>query len=151
MKESAEDLPATFSKPDLAARLESRLEEVGDSVATRERLQTMDFANSITRLVAELSEDYQPELPFELVLLGYDGRELQSGVVWSRCGRSRQVSTRAAPTCDKRGTVSSGLSSSVERSTTRAASGTLLFNSKAPRRQPISSSRPKRNWTRWSG
>jgi hypothetical protein len=80
MKESAEDLPATFSKPDLAARLESRLEEVGDSVATRERLQTMDFANSITRLVAELSEDYQPELPFALVLLGYYGRELQSGV-----------------------------------------------------------------------
>jgi hypothetical protein len=92
MKESAEDLPA-FSKPDLAARLQSRLEEVGDSVAARERLQTMDFANSITRLVAELSDDYQPKLPFALVLLGYYGRELEFGVAAADQARLTRAAT----------------------------------------------------------
>ena len=93
MKESAEDLPATFSKPDLAARLQSRLEEVGDSVATRQRLQTMDFANAITRLVAELSEEYQPERPFALVLLGYYGRELELGIAAADQARLTRAAT----------------------------------------------------------
>src|SRR6185295_11393779 len=71
MEESADDLPATFTKPEVAGVLQSRLEELEDTVATRQRLQTMEFANKITRLVAELADGYQTERPFALMLLGY--------------------------------------------------------------------------------
>lgn len=80
MNESAADLPATFSKPDLAARLQSRLEEVEDAASTRHRLQTMDLANGITRLVAELTADDNTEVPSALVMLDYYGRELELGL-----------------------------------------------------------------------
>jgi hypothetical protein len=80
MNESAADLPATFSKPDLAAGLQSRVRELGDAIATRQRVQTMDFANGITLLVANLSEEYQTPLPYALVLLDFYGRELELGI-----------------------------------------------------------------------
>jgi hypothetical protein len=80
MNESAADLPASFSSPDLAARLQNSIEEAGDAVSTRQRLQTMDFANGITRLVAELSADNQTEIPPALMMLDYYGRELELGI-----------------------------------------------------------------------
>jgi hypothetical protein len=80
MNESATNLPVTFSRPDLAERLQSRLEQVGDAVSTRRRLETMDFANGITRLVAELSADDQTEIPSALMMLDYYGRELELGI-----------------------------------------------------------------------
>jgi hypothetical protein len=80
MKESAVAVPATFSNLDVALQLHVRLQDVGDAVSARRRLQTMDFANGITRLVADLSEEYKPEGPYALVLLGYYGRELALGI-----------------------------------------------------------------------
>jgi hypothetical protein len=80
MKESAAAVPATFSNPDVASQFHTRLQDVGDAVSARRRLQTMDFANGITRLVADLSEQYKPEGPYALVLLGYYGRELALGI-----------------------------------------------------------------------
>ncbi len=80
MTESAANLPTSRSKPDLAARLQSRIEEVGNTVSTRQRLETMDGANAITRLAAELSAEHQPEIPYALVLLDYYGRELELGI-----------------------------------------------------------------------
>jgi hypothetical protein len=80
MKEFSAALPDTFSNPDVLSRLQSRLDEVGEAVSTRQRWQTMDFANGITRLVADLAEDYKPEGPYALVLLGYYGRELMLGI-----------------------------------------------------------------------
>jgi hypothetical protein len=80
MNESATDLPVAFSRPDLAERLQSRLEDVGDAVSARQRLETMDSANGITRLVAELSADDETEIPAALVMLGYYGRELEFGI-----------------------------------------------------------------------
>jgi hypothetical protein len=80
MSQSAAELPATLSKPDLAVRLQSRVDEVNEAVATRQRLQTMDFANGITRLVAELSADDTTEVPSALSMLDYYGRELELGI-----------------------------------------------------------------------
>jgi hypothetical protein len=80
MKTSAADLPNTWSRPDLASQLQRRLAEVEDTVSARQRVQTMDFANGITRLVADLSAEYQTPLPYALVLLDYYGRELELGI-----------------------------------------------------------------------
>jgi hypothetical protein len=80
MKESALDLPTTWSKPDLASTLQSRVVEAGDALSARQPVPTMDFANGITRLVAELSAEYQTRFPYALVLLDYYGRELQLGI-----------------------------------------------------------------------
>jgi hypothetical protein len=81
MKTSGEELPTTWSTPDLASRLVSRLAEVDASVAARQRVQTMDYANGITRLVADLSSEYRMPAPYALVLLEYYGRELELGIV----------------------------------------------------------------------
>jgi hypothetical protein len=80
MKESAAAVSAGFSNADVASKFQSRLHDVGGSVSDRNRLQTMEFANGITRLVADLSEEYQPQEPYMLVLLGYYGRELVLGI-----------------------------------------------------------------------
>jgi hypothetical protein len=80
MKESAAAVPASFSNADVASKFQIRLEDVADAVSARKRLQTMDFANGITRLVADLSEEYKPEGPYSLVLLGFYGRELALGI-----------------------------------------------------------------------
>jgi hypothetical protein len=92
MNESAADLPDTFSKPDLAARLQSRLRDVGDAVATRQRVQTMDFANGITLLAANLSEEYQTPLPYALMLLDFYGRELELGIAGADQARLTRAS-----------------------------------------------------------
>jgi hypothetical protein len=80
MTESAAGIPDSRWKPDVAEQLQNRLGQVGEAVSARQRLQTMDLANGITRIVADLSEEYQPALPYDLVLLGYYGRELELGI-----------------------------------------------------------------------
>ena len=92
MNESAADLPASFSKPDLAARLQKRLGEVGDAIAARQRVQTMDLANGITLLVANLSEEYQTPLPYALMLLDFYGRELELGIAGADQARLTRAS-----------------------------------------------------------
>ena len=71
LKESAGTLSDTGLKPDLFAQLRSRLADLEPGVKARRRVQTMDYANSITRIVAELSAPYQAEIPYKTVLLEY--------------------------------------------------------------------------------
>jgi hypothetical protein len=101
MNRSAADLPATFSRPDLAGRLHSRFAEVGDAVATRQRVQTMELANGITRLIAELSEEYQTQLPFALVMLDYYGRELEIGIAAGDRARLKQATADVRQTWNR--------------------------------------------------
>jgi hypothetical protein len=91
MRESAAAIPGTFSNLDVASKFQIRLQDVGDAVSARQRLQTMDFANGITRLVADLSEEYKPEGPYALVLLGYYGRELALGIESNDQARLRRA------------------------------------------------------------
>jgi hypothetical protein len=75
----------------VAGRLQERLEEVVAAVSARQRVQTMDFANGITRIVADLSEEYQPRLPYALALLGYYGRDLELGIAASDTARLKRA------------------------------------------------------------
>ena len=68
-EESAATLSDAGLKPDLFAQLRSRLDDLERSVKARQRVHAMDHANSITRIVAELSAPYQAEIPYKIVLL----------------------------------------------------------------------------------
>jgi hypothetical protein len=83
LKASASALPSAGLKPDLGAQLRSRIRDLEDNVKTQQRVQSMDMANSITRLVAELSASYQAEIPYKIVLLDYYGRQLELGLAAS--------------------------------------------------------------------
>ena len=84
LKESASALPSVGLEPeDLDAQLKSRIPDLEGSVTARQRVQSMDLANSITRLVADLSAPNQAEIPYKIVLLGYYGRQLELGLVAS--------------------------------------------------------------------
>jgi hypothetical protein len=91
IKASAANLPATLSTPDLVSRLRSRIRELEDTVSTRQRVQTMDVANGITRLAADLAAEYQTPLPYALVLLDYYGRELEVGIAAGDRARLNQA------------------------------------------------------------
>jgi hypothetical protein len=91
LKESSSVLSSPRLKPDLTAQLRSRISDLERSAKARRRVQSMDFANSITRLVAELSAPYQTEIPYKIVLLDYYGRQLQLGLAASRPSTLKQA------------------------------------------------------------
>jgi hypothetical protein len=89
--DSASALPATLSDGELVAQLQSRVNGAGEHVLARERVGTMEDANGLTRLVGELSGQFQSPVPFEAVMLGYYGRQLAIGITAGR----RSTLTRA--------------------------------------------------------
>jgi hypothetical protein len=84
LKESASALPSASLKPDLFALLKSRMADLEGSVKARQRIHSMDSANSITQIVADLSAPYQAEIPYKILLLDYYGRQLELGLAASR-------------------------------------------------------------------
>lgn len=80
LNESASELPMQLPKPDLVAQLQSRLKFVRENVSGHQRVQTMDDANAITRLVDELSTEFHNQVPFEALMLGFYGRQLELGL-----------------------------------------------------------------------
>jgi hypothetical protein len=56
----------------------------------------MEFANSITRIVADLSGEFQTEVPIAVVMLDYYGRQLELGIA------ARRQSTLVRATADLR-------------------------------------------------
>jgi hypothetical protein len=84
INESASQLPDDLAASDLFAQFESRLDSVRQDVRDHDRIAAMEHANAITRLVAELSEQFQTAVPFEAVLLGYHGRQLALGLAAGR-------------------------------------------------------------------
>jgi hypothetical protein len=112
LNESASELPDTLPKPDLVAQLRSRLDDVRQTVAMHQRIETMDDANGITRLVADMSGEFQPQVPYEAVMLGYYGRQLELGIASTKLATLTQASTdlrstwnRIEPTIERRGHV----------------------------------------------
>jgi hypothetical protein len=110
LNESASALPTTLPKPDLVAQLQSRLENVRQSAGTHQRVETMDAANEITRLVADLSGQFQTQVPYEAIMLGYYGRQLELGIASARPSTLTQASTdlrsawnRIEPAIERRG------------------------------------------------
>jgi hypothetical protein len=84
LNEAAAQLPPDLPKADLVAQLRSRIEEVKQSATARSRVATMDIANSITRLVADVSAAFQTEVPIGVVMLDYYGRQLELGIAAGR-------------------------------------------------------------------
>ena len=91
LKESFTDVNVSALKPDLAVQLRSRIRGLESSINARQRVQSMDFANGITRLVADLSAPYQVEIPYKIVLLDYYGRQLELGIAAARPAMLKQA------------------------------------------------------------
>jgi hypothetical protein len=112
LNEAASQLPAGLPKADLVGQLRSRIEDVKQSTAARRRVETMDFANSITRLVADLSAEFQTDVPIGVVMLDYYGRQLELGIATGRQSTLTQATAdlrqqwdRIEPTILRRGHV----------------------------------------------
>jgi hypothetical protein len=110
LNEAASRLPTGLPKADLVAQLGSRVEDVKQSAADRRRVETMEFANSITRIVADLSAEFQTEVPIDVVMLDYYGRQLELGIVTGRqstltraTADLRQQWDRLVPTIERLG------------------------------------------------
>ncbi len=84
LKDAAADLRTLALKADLVKQLHSRIAELQRSVQARRRVSSMDAANGVTHIVADLASPYQTKVPYQIVLLGYYGRQLDLGLAASR-------------------------------------------------------------------
>jgi hypothetical protein len=112
IREHSLSLPLALPKPDVAAQLRSRLKWLGQDVSARDRIATMDDANAVMRLTAELSAEFQTDVPYDVVMLGYYGRQLELGIAANRPDALTHASTdlrstwnRVEPTIEGRATV----------------------------------------------
>jgi hypothetical protein len=112
LNDAASRLPASLPKVDLVAQMRSRIEDVKGSAAAHSRVDTMDFANSITRIVADLSAEFHTEVPIGVVMLDFYGRQLELGIATGRqstltraTADLRQQWDRIEPTIVRRGRV----------------------------------------------
>jgi hypothetical protein len=106
---AASELPR-LPKVDLVAQLRSRIDDVTQSVTARNRVETMDFANGITRIVADLSAGFHTDVPIDIVMLDYYGRQLELGIATGRlatltraAAELRQQWNHIEPTIEQRG------------------------------------------------
>lgn len=91
MNEAQSMLPETMPKGDVVEQLRSRLEEVQQSVLNHRRVETMSTANGITRLVAELSGQFETRVPFEALMLGFYSRQLELGIASAQSRTTSQA------------------------------------------------------------
>jgi hypothetical protein len=110
MNDAASTLPRDLPHPDIVGHLKSAVQYAADGANARDRIETMDEANTITRLVADLSASFQPQVPYEATMLGYYGRQLELGLVASRPSLLAQAAdalqstwSRLEPTLERRG------------------------------------------------
>ena len=112
LNEAVSELPVDLPEPDLLAQLQSRVVSVRDATNNRQRITTMDGANAITLLVAELSARYEPQVPYEVKMLGYYGRQIELGIASGRLTGSTQAASdlvtawnRIKPAIERRGHI----------------------------------------------
>lgn len=140
--ESAATLSIDGLRPDLVATLKSRVAYLRTSVRAADRVRSMDAANSITHIVADLCSPYQSEIPYKIVLLDYYGRQLELGLVASR------PSTIKRATADLRQTWRSVEPSVLQHGDVHDAPASLtsLCRSTGHGIRPTSPSPFARNW-----
>jgi len=89
LKRGATDLSATVNgSAELKSSVSSQLAVIETSVSNRNRAATLRSANEVTRLAAELTRPYNPQVPVEITLLDYSGRELE---LWAEAGDSTKL------------------------------------------------------------
>lgn len=109
---AASSLPAPMPRADIASQLDTRVAWLGRHVADKQRVETMDDANAVTRAAAELSAEYQTDVPYEVKMLEDDGRQLELGIASGRIQTLTRASTdlrstwnRIEPTVERRGRI----------------------------------------------
>jgi len=89
LKRGATDLSATVKgSAELKSSVSSQLAVIDTSVSNRNRAATLRSANEVTRLAAELTRPYNPQVPVEITLLDYSGRELE---LWAEADDSTKL------------------------------------------------------------
>jgi hypothetical protein len=91
--ESAAVLPSGLPKADLVGQLGSLVAALKDHVAAHDRIATMDDSNTVTRLVADVTAEFQTDVPYEAVMLGFYGRQLELGIAAVRPSTLTQAVT----------------------------------------------------------
>lgn len=74
----------------LLPRLGRTIGELDAAVQTKNRLDTMRYSNRITLIAATVAVPFKPVVPTELLLLDYNGRELE---IWSEVRKLEKLST----------------------------------------------------------
>jgi hypothetical protein len=110
--ESVSRLPIPLPKPDLVSQLRLLVTGAKEHVRAQERIGTMDDANAMTRIVADLSAMFHTDITSDVVMLGYYGRQLELGIAASRPATLKQAATdlrsvwnRIEPAIERRGRV----------------------------------------------
>jgi hypothetical protein len=110
VNDARSNLAADLPNPDIVAQLETRLVSVRDATNDRRQLETMEAANAITQIAAELSLAYRSEVPYEVKMLGYYGRQIELGIASGNATVSKRATTdlvatwhRIEPTIERRG------------------------------------------------
>lgn len=82
--EAISDLPPALPYSDVVSQLRSRVSALGRAVRARRPIASLDHANAATKLATEISDQYQTNVPFEISMLSYYGRQLELGVASQR-------------------------------------------------------------------
>jgi hypothetical protein len=101
INESASRLPDPLPHPQLAGRLQSRLEHLAEQVRRRNRVAALEDANATTLLVADISGWFHlPEESYAAYLLSYYGRQLEIGIATGRSSTLTRATTDLRSTWD---------------------------------------------------
>ena len=101
LNEAAPELGVDLPKPELVAQLQANVASVTEGTNTRQRIKAMAAANAITQIVAELSAQYEPAVPYDVNMLGYYGRQIELGIASGRSMDSIQAVTDLATVWDR--------------------------------------------------
>ena len=101
INESASRLPDPLPHPQLAGRLQSRLEHLAEQVRLRNRVAAMEDANATALFVADISGWFQlPEESYAAYLLSCYGRQLEIGIATGRLSTLTRATTELQSTWD---------------------------------------------------
>jgi hypothetical protein len=84
LQHAFQDLPAGLQPGDVASSLRTRMRELPDAVSQRDRVRTMEAANSITQSAIGLSSQFQSSVPAQVPTLAYLGRQIELGIAAQR-------------------------------------------------------------------
>ena len=84
LQTDAANLPESRGEPALRRSLRTRMRQLSGAVGRRQRVRTMEAANEVAHITADLTQTYHTIMPAQLPLLDYYGRQLQIGIAARR-------------------------------------------------------------------
>ncbi len=88
----AESLHAQVKDEKAKGKLDKYLAALKTSVAAKDQPVTMQQANKVTKFAADLSAPFHPQIPVDVTMLDYYGRELE---VWSAAKNDKKLKKAA--------------------------------------------------------